>query len=81
MFDNKSHIYEILHPNEAEDGVKWIPSPDGKFSTSHTCDSVPQQFAQILWYHLVWFKGATSHQSFILRLAINNNLMTESTTS
>ncbi|XP_059627223.1 uncharacterized protein LOC132270018 [Cornus florida] len=58
------------------DKVKWIPSPNGKFSIGHTLNHFDKHLPSIPWTHLVWSKNFVPKLSFTLWVAVQMRLPT-----
>ena len=66
----------VPSPSDTSDSIIWVPSPNGKFSTSHTWATIRAPGHTIHWYYLVWFSGHLPRHSIVLWFAILNRLST-----
>ena len=76
LMEVRAEMHSIALPSDSIDTVRWIPSPNGKFSTSHTWDYLRSSSPKVPWYRLIWFPGSFPRHSFIAWLAILNRLST-----
>ncbi|XP_059664276.1 uncharacterized protein LOC132310051 [Cornus florida] len=58
------------------DSKKWIASPNGSYSFSHTVSHLRGDLPTVSWYNLVWNSPSIPRMKFIFWLAVKSKLPT-----
>ncbi|CAI9779494.1 unnamed protein product [Fraxinus pennsylvanica] len=60
-----------------EDVLRWVDDVHGVFSVRNAWESIRLRFPSVTWYHIVWFPKYIPRHAFILWLAIQGGLYTQ----
>ena len=76
LMEIRDLMVNVPIPSGSSDTILWVPSPNGKFSTTYTWDAIRTPGPSVQWYSLVWFAGHLPRHSTVLWFAIQDRLST-----
>ena len=76
LMEIREQMQNVPLPSLTCDSIRWVPSPNGRYSTTHTWDSIRPPSPTVPWFYLVWFPGHLPRHSIVVWFAILKRLST-----